>query len=44
MKLRHTLQGQFLRIEHLIILVNSSMFPEFLILSSKMFQILGPII
>ena len=35
------LQGQFLGVEHLIFLVNTSLFPEFLV-SGGMFQILGP--
>ena len=35
------LQGQFLGVEHLIFLVNTSLFPDFLV-SGGMFQILGP--
>ena len=36
------LQGQFSGVQHLIFLVNSSIFPEFFISGGIMFQILGP--
>ena len=42
MQLRHSLQGQFLEVQELIFLVNSSMFPEFLISGGKTSKILSP--